>query len=49
MDIKHRIKTCGWLKQKKASGVLWDKSILMRVIGTFYWSMRLTMKYGLEC
>jgi hypothetical protein len=45
MDVKHRIK-CGWMKWRKALGVLCDKRIPMRLKGKFYWSIP-TMLFGL--
>jgi hypothetical protein len=49
MDIKHWIK-CGWMKWRKASGVLCDKRISIRLTCKFYRSVvRPTMLNGSEC
>jgi hypothetical protein len=49
MDVLHRIK-CSWIKLKKASGILCDKRIPMRLKGKLYRSVaRPTILHGLGC
>ena len=48
-DINQRIKS-GWQKWKKASGVLCDKKIPLKLMGRVYRSVvRPTLLYGAEC
>jgi hypothetical protein len=48
-DVSHRIKV-GWLKWRKAFGVLCDPMVPLKLKGKFYRTMiRLTMLYEAEC
>ena len=48
-DVNHRIQA-GWLKWRKASGVLCDKKVPLKLKGKFYrTAVRPAMLYGTEC
>ncbi|KAM7518030.1 hypothetical protein LguiB_016992 [Lonicera macranthoides] len=48
-DVNHRIQV-GWLKWRKASGVLCDKKVPLKLKGKFYrTAVRPAMLYGTEC
>jgi len=48
-DVTHRIKV-GWLKWRRASGILCNKRILVHLKGKFYRTIiRPAMLYGTEC
>ncbi|KAM7524737.1 hypothetical protein LguiA_014639 [Lonicera macranthoides] len=48
-DVNHRIQA-GWLKWRKASGVLCDKKVPLELKGKFYrTAVRPAMLYGTEC
>ena len=49
IDVTHRIQA-GWLKWRKASGVLCDEKVPLKLKGKFYrTTARPTMLYGTEC
>jgi len=48
-DVSHRIQA-GWLKWRRASGVLCDKKVPLKLKGKFYQTtVRPTLLYGTEC
>jgi len=48
-DVSHRIQA-GWLKWRRASGVLCDQKVPLKLKGKFYrTSVRSAMLYGTEC
>ena len=48
-DVNHRIQA-RWLKWRRASGVLCDKKVPLKLKGKFYRAaVRLTLLYGTEC
>ncbi|GKD37029.1 ataxia telangiectasia mutated family protein, partial [Tanacetum coccineum] len=48
-DVSHRIKT-SWLKWRAATGVLYDRSVPLKLKGKFYRvAIRPSMLYGSEC
>jgi len=48
-DVNHRIQA-GWLKWRRASGVLCDKKVPLKLKGKFYrTAVRPAMLYGTEC
>ena len=48
-DVNHRIQA-GWLKWRRASGVLCDKKVPLKLKGKLYQtSVRSAMLYGTEC
>jgi hypothetical protein len=48
-DVKHRI-SAGWLKWRRASGVLCDKKVPQKLKDKFYrMAICPTMLYGVEC
>jgi len=48
-DVSHRIQA-GWLKWKRASGVLCDKKVPLNLKGKFYrTTVRAALLYGTEC
>ena len=47
--LNHRIQA-GWLKWRKASGVLCDKKVPLKLKGKFYWTVvRPAILYGTVC
>ncbi|KAH1238660.1 LINE-1 retrotransposable element ORF2 protein [Glycine max] len=48
-DVNHRIQA-GWMKWRKASGVLCDAKVPIKLKGKFYWTaVRPAILYGTEC
>lgn len=48
-DVKHRTQA-GWLKWRRASGVLYDAKVPLKLKGEFYWTaIRPAILYMTEC